>query len=432
MSSERPPGTDSGLGSYVRLLRGSGAAALAFSSAIGRLPVAMWSIVCLMLVSAATGSIGEGGAVAASLLVAQGVAGPVLGRLADLRGQRRVLLVAVAVHATGMALLVAAIECRAALWIMMAAAALAGSAAVSFDSFMRARWTAFVDASALRTAFALESMLDETSYLLGPIVATALVSTSHPIAGLVVCALLTTCGSLAVAAHRASEPGRDRDPASPSAELVPRRRALAIPGVRVLMLAYAGMGFLLGSVDVTMISFAREHAVPDLTGVLLALTAVGSVVGGLAFGAVGWHAPQARLFVACAGLLAAGVVPLAVAPNVVVMGVLAILAGTAIAPAAIAGSTLLESVTPTDFLSEGFSLINGAGALGMASGTAVGAIAVGHGGFARADISALCGGLLAFTASVAGYAALRQSKTATAIPEPSPPVRHPLTSGDHP
>lgn len=408
----------SGLGSYIRLLHTSGAAALAFSGTVGRFPVAMRSLACLMLVTAATGSVGKAGAVSAAMLVAQGMAGPVLGRLADLRGQRMVLLSSAAVHAAGMTLLVAAIEFGAPLWTMIASAAGAGCAAVSFSSFMRARWTAFVDPSALRTAFALESMLDETIYLLGPLLATGLVSTRYPIVGLIVCALLTAAGSVAVAAHRESEPGRGRD-SNRSAEIVARTRAFAVPAVRVLMVVYGGMGFLLGCVDITLISFARERTAPGLAGVFVSLTAVGSLAGGMAYGAIDWRPAQARLLAACTGVLTVGVIPLSAAPNGVVLGVLAVLAGVAISPGLIAASTLLESIAPADCLSEGFSWLNGAGALGIASGTFVGAIAAAHGGFRYADWMALAGGLLAFAASTAGQSTLRRGRTVSITQRPS-------------
>ena len=43
-------------------------------------------------------------------------------------------------------------------------------------------------------------------------------------------------------------------------------RAIAVPGVWVLMLCYAGMGFQFGAIDVTMIAFAREHRRPVSAG----------------------------------------------------------------------------------------------------------------------------------------------------------------------
>src|SRR3954454_12790288 len=136
---------------------------------------------------------------------------------------------------------------------------------------MRARWAAFAEAGALRTAYALESALDETIYLLGPVLVTVLMTEVHPATGLAACAVLTTGGSVAVALHRRSEPFRAELPTGSRGP----ERAIAVPGVRVLAAAYAGMGFLLGAVEVTMIAFARERSEPGLGGVFISLTAVG-------------------------------------------------------------------------------------------------------------------------------------------------------------
>ncbi|MEU5694796.1 MFS transporter [Actinosynnema sp. NPDC020468] len=383
------------------MLRAPGAVPLAFWGVVGRFPIAMRSLGCLLLVSAVTGSLAGAGVVAAAMLVAQGVASPVLGRLADRVGQRPVLLAASLAHVVGMALLLGAVALDAPLWLLVLAAAVAGLAAVSFSSFLRARWVAVVERDALRTAYALESVLDETIFLLGPLLATALATAVHPAAGLVACAALTATGSVALALHHRSEP----TPEPPAAR--GPRRALGVPGVRVLVIAYAGMGFLLGAVDVTMIAFARAQSAPALAGVFLSLTAVGSLVAGLAYGAVAWKSSQARLLAITTGVLTLGAVPLAFAPSSPVMAAFAVLAGVAIAPALIAGSTLLESLAPKGSLAEGFSWLTSAGALGIALGTAVGGRLAEAGGSPVTAWAAVGGGAVALALGVAGQSALR-------------------------
>lgn len=409
--SEGTSESKSGLGSYLRLLRAPGATPLAFWGMVGRFPIAMRSISCLMLVSAVTGSLGDAGTVAAAMLVAQGVASPVLGRMADRLSQRRVLLTACLAHAVAMTLLLASIALRAPLWLLVVAAAATGCTSVSFTSFMRARWAAMTDQGLLRTAYALESVLDETIFLLGPLLVTLLAS-AHPSAGLLACAVLTTTGSIAVALHRRSEPVSEPAPGrSP-------RRAIAVPGVRVLMVSYAGMGFLLGAVDVTMIAFAEEQSAPGLAGVFLSLTAVGSLTAGAAFGAVNWRLSQARLLSITTCVLTLGVVPLAFAGSSLVMAPLAVVAGIAISPGLIAGSTLLESLAPKGSLSEGFSWLSSAGALGIAAGTAVGGRLADLGSSSLAAWAAVGGGLVALALSVAGQPALRKGRPEN--PEPAP------------
>jgi MFS family permease len=347
------------------------------------------------------------------MLVSQGVASPVLGRLADRLSQRRVLLTACVAHAVAITLLLVSIVLGASLWLLIIAAVATGSTSVSFTSFMRARWATMADQGLLRTAYALESMLDETIFLLGPLLVTVLASAVHPAAGLLACAVLTTTGSIAVALHRRSEPVSEPTPGRGP------ERAIAVPGVRVLMVSYAGMGFLLGAVDVTMIAFAQERSAPGLGGVFLSLTAVGSLIAGAAYGAVDWKLSQAQLLSISACLLTLGVVPLAFAGSSLVMAFLAVVAGIAISPALIAGSTLLESLAPKGSLSEGFSWLTSAGALGIALGTAVGGQLADPGSSAQAAWAAVGGGIVALGVSIAGQPALRRRRPA---PEPASKV----------
>ncbi|MEU2562975.1 MFS transporter [Streptomyces longispororuber] len=366
----------------------------------------MRSIGCLMLISAVTGSLGDAGTVAAAMLVSQGVAAPFLGRLADRHSQRKVLLTTCLGHAVGMTLLLVAVGLRLPLWAMVAAAVVTGCTSVSFTGFMRARWAAFVDQAALRTAYAMESMLDDTIFLLGPLLVTVLSSSAHPAGGLVACAVLTVTGSVFVALHGRSEPMSAHTPGEQP------RRAITVPGVWVLMISYAGMGFLFGAIDVTMIAFAQERSESGFGGVLLALIAVGSLVAGVSYGAVNWRVSQGRLLAGTTCVLMLSAVPLAFADSLWVMAVLAVVAGIAISPALIAGSTLLQSVAPKGALSEAFSWLNSFGALGIASGTAVGGQLADLNTSAHAAWAGAAGGLVALVASLAGQPVLRKGEPA--------------------
>ncbi|WP_328956956.1 MFS transporter [Kitasatospora purpeofusca] len=397
-------------GPYLRLLRAPGAAPLAFWGTVGRLPIAMRPLGCLLAVSASTGSLGDAGTVAAAMLVAQGLASPVLGRLADRVSQRRVLLTACVAHATGMALLVAAILLDAPLWLLALAAVAPGCTSVSFTSFMRARWAVMVDQGSLRTAYAMESVLDDTIFLVGPLLATALAAVLHPAAGLITCAVFTTTGSVFVALHRRSEP------VSAATAGEPRRWAITVPGVWVMMIVYGGMGFQFGAVDVMLVAFGQEHSSNGLGGVLLALEAVGSLVAGATFGAMEWRLPQRRLLPLTAGVLTLSAIPLALTDSPYLMAVFAVLAGVAISPALITGSTVLESVAPKGSLSEAFSWLTSMGALGIASGTAVGGYLSDTGSSAQAAQVSAVGGLVALVLSALAQSALRGRPAAEPLP----------------
>jgi MFS family permease len=400
--------------SYLRLLRVPGAATLALWGMAGRLPIAMRSISVLVLVSAVTGSLAEAGAVSAVMLVTQAMTGPAVGRLADRYGQRRVLLTACPANALAIGLLLVTIVVRTPLWLVFVAAVATGGTSVSFGSFLLARWSTLVSGKLQQTAFALESMLEEAVFLLGPLLVALLVSAVAPAAGLVACGVLATVGFITIALHGRSEPpiGTIAVGAAEPADAKPGRRqprrVIALPGVQVLMVSYAGMGFLLGAVDVTMVAFAREQGAPGLGGVLLALTAAGSLSGGAFYGARDWKLPKARLLAVTTCLLTLGVVPLAFAPSFAVMDLLAVVAGLAIAPALIAGTTLLQAIAPEGSLSEAFSWLTSTGSVGIALGTAAAGRVAGLGGFGPAAWLAVAGGAVAMGLTIGCQPSLRR------------------------
>ncbi|MFD7610735.1 MFS transporter [Streptomyces sp. NPDC059828] len=400
--------------SYLLLLRTPGVARLAFWGTVGRFPIAMRSISCLMLASVATASLADAGTVAAVMLAAQAVASPVFGRLADRLSQRRVLLTACPAHAVGMTLLVVSIAVEAPLWLPVLAAAATGCTSVSFASFMRARWAVMVDRDALRTAYAMESMLDDTIFLLGPLLVTVLTSYAHPAAGLVACLALTTVGSIAVALHRQSEPAH-RETSSVRSP----RRVITVTGVWLLVIIYAGMGFLFGAIDVAMVAVAQERSAPALGGVLLSLMAVGSLLGGLLYGGMHWRLPQARLLSITTCVLTLATLPLVFTHDWAVTLSLAFIAGIATSPALITGSALLESLAPKASLSEAFSWLTSASALGVGLGTAIGGRLAFLGSSSQAAWAAVGGGTVALALSLAGQPALRRTRSA-AEPDPAP------------
>src|SRR3712207_3084167 len=92
---------------------------------IGRLPLSMVGLGCVLLIASETGSYGYGGSVAAVGAVTTALSGPVLGRLADEHGQRRVLLPVVAVFVAGGVVFLAAVKGNWSPWVVFAAAGVA-------------------------------------------------------------------------------------------------------------------------------------------------------------------------------------------------------------------------------------------------------------------------------------------------------------------
>jgi MFS family permease len=376
------------LKTYRSLLSIPHARAFVIAGFVARLSISMRALGAVLMVSQLTGSYGLAGAVAAAALLGEAFAAPRLGRLVDRYGQRRMLLVCLAVHTAGTLALVLSAQFAAPSWVLLATAALSGASALQVGSLVRARWSALVGGSpALETAFALESTLDELIFVLGPALVTALALGVAPGAGLLSALALTIVGSLALALQRRTEPTpagvRDRSEGS----------AIGTPGLRVLVATFIAAGTIFGTLDVAMVAFAGQAGSPGAAGPLLALVAAGSLFAGLAYGTRSWRWPLDKRFVASVVVLWGGTVPLTLAPSVALMAPAATLAGVAIAPTLIAGFTLVQRLVASGKLTEGLNWTITALGTGAAIGAwTAGLIADSVGGQAAFLVSVVAGG----------------------------------------
>src|SRR5437763_2566740 len=119
-----------------------------------------------------------------------------MGRLTDRLGQSRVLLPMVAVHAAGVLTLLVLVENGAPAWTLFVAAVPTGVCCPPLGSQVRARWSALLgNGRSLDTAYALESVLDELVFVLGPVLVTVLSTSVDPAAGLLTALVLTVGGT---------------------------------------------------------------------------------------------------------------------------------------------------------------------------------------------------------------------------------------------
>ncbi|MEU3712732.1 MFS transporter [Streptomyces catenulae] len=348
---------------YGQLLRTPGAWTFLLPGFLARQPFAMLTISIVLLVEHTTGSYGTAGTVSATTGVAMALFAPQSGKLADRFGQRAVLLPGVLVHVAGIAALITLALSHAPLWALLAVAVPTGASTPQVGPMVRARWAARLSGSPLLpTAAAFESVTDEFTFVVGPVLATALCTGVHPAAGLIAEAALTLAGGLLFASQRRSQP-----PVRGHREDAPRVSALSVPGVRVLIVAFLGIGAVFGGMQVTLTAFTQDIGRPGINGVLYGIFAAGNMLAGIACGAIAWKTgPRRRLLVAY-GLLALATVPLWAITAVPLLAANGLVIGLCIAPALITGYTLVESLVPAGARTEAFTWLTGAVALGQAA-----------------------------------------------------------------
>lgn len=356
---------------YGQLLRTRGAWTFLLPGFAARQPFAMLTVSLVLLVEHTTGSYGAAGAAAAVTGVSMALFAPWTGRLADRHGQRAVLVPGVLVHTLSGLTLTALALAHAPLWALLLAAVPTGASTPQIGPMVRARWSQRLqDSPLMPTAAAFESVTDELTFVLGPLLATALCTMAHPAAGLVTEATLTLLGGLLFAAL--SDGGRRADPGAGLARTAVsgggpgRVSALRVPGVRVLMVAFLGIGSVFGGMQVSLAAFTESIGEPGLNGVLYGVFAAGNMLSGLVCGAVAWKTAPGRRLVAGYTALALTASGLWAASSALTLAGLGLLVGICVAPALITGYTLVEDLVPAGARTEAFTWLTGAVALGQA------------------------------------------------------------------
>ncbi|MFI6393073.1 MFS transporter [Nonomuraea sp. NPDC050540] len=352
--------------SYLNVLATPGAWRFLVPALVARLPYAMLQMGVLLLVQWSTGSYGAAGMAAAAAAVSQALVGPQTGRLADRYGQRRVLLPQIAVHGLALGALLALASAQAAVPFLVLTAALAGASVPQVGAMVRARWAHRLGGSGkLNTAFAVESITDELTFTLAPVLLVGLSTGFSPVVALLGALVLIVAGTVVFASVRTALP-----------EPMPVRvRAtggvLRLRGVAPLALAFLAMGSVFGSLQVGITSLTAALGEPALAGPIYGTFSAASVMGGLLYGAVRWKvAARARLVVGLA-LLAVATTALTFAGSIPMTYGAAALAGLAIAPVVITGYTIIDDLVPADVRTESFTWLNGAIGLGIATGASV-------------------------------------------------------------
>ncbi|MFF9052815.1 MFS transporter [Streptomyces erythrochromogenes] len=348
---------------YGQLLRTPGALGFVLPGFAARLPFGMLTISILLLVQHTTGSYGSAGIVAAVTGISMALSAPLMGIFTDRFGQSAVLVPVVLAHSAAVSGLAALALAGAPVWALALAAVPTGASVPQVGPMVRARWAARLEGSPLLpTAAAFESVTDEFTFVVGPVLATALCTGVHPAAGLVTEATLTLIGGLLFAARRASQPTTH----APSATGEKRAFALSYPGLRVLIFAFLGIGAVFGGMQVSLAAFSSEIGNPGANGLLYGVFAAGNMIAGIAMGAVAWKiGPRRRLILGYIGLTAAASV-LWAAHSMILLGALGLVVGLFIAPALITGYTMVEQLVPANARTEAFTWLTGSIAFGQA------------------------------------------------------------------
>ncbi len=356
---------------YRGVLAIPGAARLLVSTAVARLPVGMWSLAIVLLVRSRSDGFRTAGVAVAAFALAGGALAPLQGRLIDRHGPRVVVLpCAVGQGALLGALALAAAE-RAPAAVLVVLAGAAGAAMPPISACVRTLWRQVApDVAVAEAAYALDAIVQELIWTVGPLLVAALVALGSPVAAVAACGAISLVGGLFFVSGSLARAWQE---SSRPAAAPPRGRggALSSAGLRALLGSIALTGLAIGAILVGLPALAVHEHARAIAGVLVALWSVGSVAGGLLYGAREWRAPVAVRYRVLVLAVAIGTAPLIVAHSLVAAIALSALAGIAYAPMLACQYSLVGSVAPINTTAEAFTWTTAALVAGSAAGSAL-------------------------------------------------------------
>ena len=373
--------------SYATVLRAPHAARTFGAALVGRLSYGVVFLSLVLSITRSTGSYAVAGVFMALFGVTSALLSPLRAGLLDRYGLGRALPPMTLTYAVLLAVIAAATwrtgTPAGVLWVLGAAA---GSFTPPLGPVMRTLWRDMLDGDLLQRAYSLDTVAEELLYVTGPLLVGVFTAIAHPALGVAVSAGLVLIGTLLLLASPAvpqaqqrTEARRDEAQAGVPAEAAAGtgsrwRRGLAAvpahPGVVGPVLVSAGVGMCLGALNLVVVAFAAEHHSVAAVAWVEAALSVGSVVGGLVYGARTWRAPPAVRLSLLAAAMGVAVASAGFAPHLVVLTLLIGVAGLFVAPALATAYLAADEAAPPEARTQAGAWVNTGFNLGSSGGAA--------------------------------------------------------------
>jgi len=341
---------------------------------LARLPIGMMSLAMLMMLRDTLGNFKLAGAVVGVYFFSMAVAAPVQGRIIDRIGPMLPLKITGFGEPLFFGLFIFAAWQQLSLPLIYASVIAMGifspPITVLTRTLLRHR---FDNDDDRRMAFSVDAILMEINFTMGPAIVGILLAFTNPRVAvlaawlaLVISIIAFLCSPLLK--YWKQEPNVARHLLGP----------LTDPQLIWLFIAVLGLATACGMLEVGYPAYATWLTMPAFAGVMLSMNSLGSVAGGVVFGATKLKLPLNRQFALLLALF--GVLMflhLAVDARVTVIGfaVVAFIAGAAISPAFAAQALMVSRLAPAKYATEAFTwsgtfIVTGLG-LGMAIGGAL-------------------------------------------------------------
>ena len=373
------------MNAYADLLRTPGVARIITAQLLARFPGGMISLGFLLHLEAIFDSYGAAGLVLAATSAGQALSGPLTSRWMGVWGMRPVLILTTAVSTV--ALLTVALASMP-LWGYILAGLIAGLSNPPIQPAVRTIYPKMVNSRQLTPLFSLDASAQEIIWVAGPVVVTFIGTQVSTVAGILTAVAFLVGGGLWFILS--PEVGQVRIPRS--------KRRFGVVLARPPVLLSTVTGFLLigscAAIETGVVATFGDHG-PE-AGFVLAIWAISSFAGGLAFGhvPVGPWALARRMFVVFVGATLA-----IFAWEFWSLSLLLVIAGLCIAPALAVMFAIVSASVKFSETAEAYGWLGTGQLIGAAFGSAVAGFLIDEigplGGFYTAIGFALLGVIVA-------------------------------------
>jgi MFS family permease len=369
---------------YLNLLRTPGVARIISAQLVARLPSGMISLGFLLHIEGIFDSYGAAGLVLAATSIGQAVSGPLTSRWMGQWGMRPVLILTTSVCALALTTIALA---PLPLWGFAVVGLITGLSYPPVQPAVRTIYPKMVNSRQLTPLFSLDASAQEIIWIAGPVVVTFVATQVSTVAGIFLSVFFLVVGGAWFIAS--PELGRVRIPRSK------RRLGSVLSKPAVLLSTVTGF-LLVGACAATeagvVAMFSHEGAE---AGIVLAIWAIASLFGGLAFGhlPIGPWALARRMLVVLIGSALA-----IFAWEFWSLAFALVIAGLCIAPALAVMFTIVSASVKFSDTAEAYGWVGTGQLIGAAIGSAVAGFLIdefgAQGGFIAATVFALVGVLV--------------------------------------
>ena len=330
--------------------------------ALGRIPMAMNTVAIVFLVSDVRDSFALAGLTSAFYTLSGAIFSPRVGKLADQYGTCSVLLPVTAINAVATLGLLYFID-HSTIGLLLLAA-VCGATFPNIGSYTRTRWSRSIDdQKELSSALSLESVFDETAFVVGPALAGFLLSLYGSRSPLLAGIVFLVIGGVGLALTSTDHGGFERVHDDHT------RGILAIPYVKSLLLSLIALGLLFGSNFVVIIAVAKEAGRVSEGGLWVGLYPIGSTISGLIYGFIHWKISSSIRYTVSLAVMTVCTSGILFFQDLDTIVFWIIISGVAIGPALISANAYMKELVPLSRLNEAFAFVSAALSIGITIGS---------------------------------------------------------------